>query len=248
MPPGQQAAEQLVLLDGHCTHQHGLALFVAVLDLGDNRPVLARLRLIHDVVVVLALVGTVGGNLHNVQLVDGAELLLLRHGGTGHTGQLVIQTEVVLESDGGQGLVLAGHGHVLLGLDGLVQAVGIPPAEHQTAGVLVHDDNLAVLHDIVDVPLHHAVGLDGLVDVVGEGSVLRVGQIVHVEELLRLGDAPGGQHGGAGLLIDDVIRVRLGGILFLLVVHLDDRLLLHAGDQHLCHVIQLGGLLRPGRR
>ena len=30
-----------------------------------------------------------------------------------------------------------------------------------------------------------------LVDVVGEGSVLRVGQILHVEELLRLGDAPG---------------------------------------------------------
>ena len=70
-----------------------------------------------------------------------------------------------------------------------------------------------------------------------------VGQILHVEELLRLGDAPGGEHGGLGLLIHDVVRVRLGGILFLLVVHLDDRLLLQAGDEHLCHVIELGGLL-----
>ena len=216
---------------------------MAVLDLLDDRPVLACLGLVHHVVVVVALVGPVGGDLHNVQLVDGAELLLLRHGGAGHAGQLVVQAEVVLEGDGGQGLVLAGHGDVLLSLDGLVQAVGVAPAEHQTAGELVHDDNLAVLHHIVDVPLHHAVGLDGLVDVVGEGSVLRVGQILHVEELLRLGDAPGGEHGGLGLLIHDVVRVRLGGILFLLVVHLDDRLLLQAGDEHLCHVIELGGLL-----
>ena len=35
-------------------------------------------------------------------------------------------------------------------------------------GELVHDDHLAVLDDVVDVLLHHAVGLDGLVDVVGQ--------------------------------------------------------------------------------
>ncbi|CAN4048641.1 hypothetical protein EJMLMN_EJMLMN_09525, partial [Dysosmobacter welbionis] len=104
--PGQQAAEQLVLLNGHGTHQHGLALGVAVLDLLDDRSVLACLGLVHHVVVVVALVGPVGGDLHNVQLVDGAELLLLRHGGAGHAGQLVVQAEVVLEGDGGQGLVL----------------------------------------------------------------------------------------------------------------------------------------------
>ena len=86
------------------------------------------------------------------------------------------------------------------------------------------------------------MGLDGLVDVVGQGGVLRVGQVLHVEELLRLGNAPGSQHGGLGLLVDDVVGVGIG-VLFLLVVHLDHHLLFQAGDEHLRHVVQLGGLV-----
>jgi hypothetical protein len=60
----------------------------------------------------------------------------------------------------------------LLGLDGLVQAFVVAAADHQAAGELVHDDDLAVLDDVVDVPLHDAVGLDRLVDVVGDRHVL----------------------------------------------------------------------------
>ena len=125
---------------------------------------------------------------------------------------------------------------MLLGLNGLVQAVGVPAAEHQTAGELVDDDDLAVLHHVVHVPLHGAVGLQGLVDVVAEGGVAGVGQVLHVEELLGLGDAPGGQRGGLGLLVHDVVRVDVG-VLFLLVVHLDHNLLFQAGDEHLSHVV-----------
>ena len=83
-PLFQHVGELLRLLDGHGAHQHGLALLVALGDLVDHRPELADLGLVHHVVVVVALVGPVGGDLHNVQLVDGAELLLLRHGGAGH--------------------------------------------------------------------------------------------------------------------------------------------------------------------
>ena len=42
---------------------------------------------------------------------------------------------------------------VLLGLDGLMQTLGVAAAEHQTAGELVDDDDLAVLDHIVHVPL-----------------------------------------------------------------------------------------------
>ena len=52
------------------------------------------------------------------------------------------------------------HVHVLLGLDGLMQTLGVAAAEHETAGELVDDDDLAVLDDVVDVALHDAVGLD----------------------------------------------------------------------------------------
>ena len=77
---------------------------------------------------------------------------------------------------------------------------------------------------------------------VGEGGVGGIGEVVDVEELLRLGDAPGGEGGGFGLLIHHVIGVEIG-VLLLLVVYLDHHLLFEPGYQHLGHVVELGGLL-----
>ena len=238
----EHVGQLLRLLNGHGAHQDRLALLVALLDLAHHRPQLARLGLVHHVVVVNALHGLVGGDLHDVQLVDGAELFLLGHSGTGHAGELVIEAEVVLEGDGSQGLGLVGHLHVLLGLDGLVQALVIPAAEHQAAGELVHDDDLSVLDHVVDVPLHHAVSLDGLVNVVRQGGILGVGQILNVEGLLGLLDAPGGEGSGAGLLVHDIVRIDVD-VLFLLVVHLGNTLAGELGDELIHHSIELGGLL-----
>ena len=226
----QKAGEELRLLDGHGAHQHGLALLVALLDLVDDGPVLAHLVFVDHVVVVDAGQGLVGGDLHHVQGVGAVELVLLGHGGARHAGELVVEAEVVLEGDGGQGLGLPGHGDALLSLDGLVKALGIAAAEHETAGELVHDDDLAVLDHVVDVPLHEAPGPDGLVDVVGEGGVLGIGQVLQVEGLLRLGDAVGGQGDGAGLLVHDIVGV-LVGVLLLLGVHAGHHLALEAGDE-----------------
>ena len=85
------------------------------------------------------------------------------------------------------------------------------------------------------------MGLQGLVDVVVQGGVAGVGQVLHMEELLRLGNAPGSEGGGLGLLVHDVVSVD-SGVLFLLVVHLDHNALFQAGDEHLRHVVHLGGL------
>ena len=232
----------LRLFNGDGAHQNGLSLLVALLDLPDDGTELARFILIHHIVVVNALDRAVGGDLHNVQFIDGAKLLLLGHGSTRHAGELVVQAEVVLEGDGGQGLGFVGYLHVLLGLDGLVEALVIAAAEHQAAGELVHDDDLALFDHIVDVPLHHAVGLDGLVDVVGEGGVLRGGQVFNLEGLLRLLDASGGEGSGARLLIDDIVGVDVD-VLLLLGVHLGDALALQTGDELVHDGVQLGGLL-----
>ena len=239
---GEHFAHQLGDLDGNGAHQHRLALLVAGLDLLHNGPVLARLGLVHHVRLVNAGQGPVGGDLHDVQGVDGAELLLLGHGRAGHAGELAVQAEIILEGDGGKGLGLPGHGDVLLGLDGLVQALVVPPAVHQPAGELVHDDDLAVLDHIVDVPAHHAPGLQGLVDMVGEGGVLRVGEVCNVEGLLRLLDAPGGEGGGAGLLVHDVVRVHVG-VLFLFRVGAGHPQHLQPGHKVVRQLIELGGLL-----
>ena len=63
-----------------------------------------------------------------------------------------------------------------------------------------------------------------------------------MEELLCLGDAPGGEGGVAGLLVDDIVGVH-GLVLLGLVVGLGDDHLLQAPDEHLRHVVHLGGFL-----
>ena len=214
---------------------------MALLDLADDGAVLAVLGLIYGVLVVDTDDGTVGGDLHDVQLVNGGKFLLLRQRRTGHAGELLIQAEIVLEGDGGQSLALPLDGHMLLGLDGLMQTLGVAAAEHQTAGELVHDDDLAVLENVVHVPLHDAVGLDGLIDVVGDGAVFGVGEILQAEKVLCLGNAPSRQRGGLGLFVHDVVGVDVRGFLGL-VVRFRHHIFLQAGGKLLGHVVQLGGL------
>ena len=82
--------------------------------------------------------------------------------------ELLVLAEVVLEGDGRERLVLALDLDLLLGFDRLVQAVAPAPPRHQAAGELVDDDDLAVLHHVVDVAVEQRVGAQRLVDVVLE--------------------------------------------------------------------------------
>ena len=205
----QHLGQDLALFHADGAHQHGLTVLVALHDLLDDRAVLAVHGLVDGVRVVHALAGAVGGHGDDVQAVDLGELGGFGLGGTGHAGQLFVHPEVVLEGDGGQRLALGGDLHALLGLDGLMQALVVAAADHQTARELIDDDDLAVLDHIVDIPLHDAVSLDGLVDVVGQGHVLGGGQVLNVEVGLRFLDAAGGQGTGLVLFVHDVIAVGL---------------------------------------
>ena len=178
-------------------------------------------------------------------MVNLPELVRLGLGGAGHARQLIVHSKVILEGDGGQGLAFVGHLHPLLGLNGLVETLVVPPANHQAAGELIHDDDLTVLHHIVHVLLHHPVGLDGLVDVVGQGQILRVVEAFDVEVFLRLFGPPGGDGGGAGLLVHDVVRLQL--VLVLLGVHLPHPQHPQGTGKAVRHLVQLGGLVPPAR-
>ena len=90
-----------------------------------------------------------------------------------------------------------------------MQTLVVAAADHQASGELVHDDDLTVLDHIVDIPLHHAVGLDGLIDVVGKGHVLGGGKVLDLEVGFGLLDAAGGQGAGLVLFVHDVIAVGL---------------------------------------
>ena len=123
-----------------------------------------------------------------------------------------------------------------------MQALVVSAADHQAARELIDDDDFAVLHDVVNVPLHHAVGLDGLIDVVGEGHILSGSEVLDLEIFLRLLDALGGQGAGLVLLVHDVIAVGLL-VSLQLVFQLDHDALAQGADKagHLC--VQAGGIL-----
>ena len=237
----EKLRQKLRFFDRDRADQHRLALGMAFLDLRDDRAVFARLGLIDDVRVVDTDDGLVRRDLHDVQIVDAGEFLFLGQRRAGHAGELAVQAEEILEGDGGERLVFACDLDALLGLDGLMQTLVIAAAVHEAAGKFVDDDDLAVLDDVVNIALHEASCLHGLIDVVRERGVFRIGQIFHVEELLGLFNALLRERDGAVLFIDDVIAVVL--ILQLLAVRRGEDLLFQAGDEIIRHFIQLGRFL-----
>ena len=169
-----------------------------------------------------------------------AELGLLGECRARHTRELGIETEVILEGDGGKRLGLLLDVDMLLGFNRLVQTVVVPSAGHETTGERIDDDDLAVLDDVVHIALHDAVGADRLVDMVRDGRVFGVGIIIEVEELLRLGNACGGQDDGLCLFVNDIVGV-VGDLLgVLLVVGLLDDLLFQRAGKVVRQRIQLG--------
>ena len=169
----QQLADVFGGLDGGGTYQDRPALGLAVLDVGDDRLVLLFLGQVDQVVEVLARDRLVGRDHHHVQTIDLAELESLGIGGTGHAGQLVVETEVVLESGRGEGLALGLNVHPLLRFDSLVQALGETATRHGTAGVLVDQDHLAVLHDVLDIAVEQLVRTQAGVNVSQQTEVVR---------------------------------------------------------------------------
>ncbi len=136
------------------------------------------------------------------------ELFRLGVGGSGHTRQLVIQTEQVLKRDRRQRLRLFFDLDVFFGFDRLVQSVRPAPTRHQTPGKLVDDHHLAFFGDhIVDVALVQRVRAQRLLHVVVVRDVLRVIQVVDLQQLLHPLDARIGQHRRVMLLIDGIVHV-----------------------------------------
>ena len=232
-------------LDGDGTHQHRCAGIVDLLDLIHNRLELLLLGLVYRVVQIDSLYRTVGGNADNIHEIDVPELLLLGLSGTGHAGLLVKLVEEILEGDGGQGSGLTLHVHMLLRLDGLVETVGITAARHDTAGKLIDDEHLIILHHIVLVSVHQVVGPECQDNVVLDLQILGIRQVFNMEEFLHLLDTILGQVDGLLLFIHDEVA---GLLDFLAENGVDLRelcgfLTLHQlSGQHIADLIELGGL------
>ncbi len=153
--------------------------------------------------------GTIRRDDDDIEFVDLCELFGLGVRRAGHAGQLAVLAEVVLEGDGGERLIFPFDLDFFLGLDRLVQAVAPAPPRHQAAGELVHDDDFAVLHHVVDVALEQGVRAQRLVRVVEQRHVRRIVQSarLHTKRQHQLGylHASLGQRHRLVLFVDDVV-------------------------------------------
>jgi hypothetical protein len=151
--------------------------------------VLEVLGLVDQVGLVDALEVAVGGDRHHLERVGAGELGGLGERRAGHAGELVVHAEVVLEGDRGEGLVLLLDLHPLLGLDGLVQALGPAAALEDATGELVDDLHLAVLEDVVLVALVELLGPQGGLELVHQVLLHGVVEVLEAERGLDLGHA-----------------------------------------------------------
>ncbi len=205
----EQLTEVLRRLDGDRADEHRLALLVALLDVLDDRVELRLDGLEDEVVLVVARDGDVGRDLHDVQVVDLDELLLLRLRGTRHAAELLVEAEVVLQGDRGERLMLFLDRNAFLGLDRLVEALAPAPALHDAAGELVDDLHFVVLHDVVDVALVERLRLERLDQVVDELDVRRVVEVVDLERALDLLDSRLARSDRLVLLVVEVVVLGL---------------------------------------
>ena len=125
---------------------------------------------------ILTLNRTVGRNFDAGEIINVAKLGFFSHCGTGHTCQFGIKAEIVLESDGSQGLVFRLNTHPFLRFNGLMQAIGLTPAFHHTAGKLINDDNLVVFDNIVNIANVHLMSTQRLVYVMNQTDVADIVQ------------------------------------------------------------------------
>ena len=189
------------------THEDGLTAFVAFHNLVYDRALFAVERRIHHIGQIDALHGAVGGDLHNVERVDRSKLRFFRFRRTRHTRKLLVKTEIVLEGNGRVRLIFAAHFHAFLCFDRLVQTVGISSADHKTARKFVHDDDFAVVYDIIFVELEKLMRFERLLNVVVEVGVLDLRDVVNAEKPLCLSRAAIGELHRFILAVDDIIPI-----------------------------------------
>ena len=178
---------------------------MALDDFPHDSTVLGVLGLVDDVGQVLTDGRFIGRNDVDVELINLIEFVFFRLSRTGHAGQLVVHTEVVLEGNRSQSLAFALDLDGFLSFNGLMQAIAVTAAEHETARKFVDDDDFAVFNDVVLVAVHHEASPQGLDDQVVQIEVFVVEHVADAEHLFDFGDTGIGRGDGLLLFIHRVV-------------------------------------------
>ena len=203
----QHGAELFRTIDGDRADQCRLALFGALLDLFDNGFEFLALGSIDDVGLLDAPHLAIRGNDGDVEFIDFPKFFRFGFRSTGHAGKLLVHAEIILEGDRRERLVFLLDAESLFGFDSLMKTITPAASRHQAAGELIDNDDLAFLHDILDIALVQRVRAQRLVDVVQDFHVRHVGKIIHGQKIFAAAEAFFGQCHGAVLFIDLIIDI-----------------------------------------
>ena len=105
------------------------------------------------------------------------EFPALRRSGSRHATLFFVFIKEILEGDGRLCQVFRLDLHAFLCFNRLVESVRITSAFHDPSGKGIHDQDFSVPDDVVHIPLHKIMRLDGQEDVVPDIHVLFIGKI-----------------------------------------------------------------------
>ena len=162
--PFEHLTQHLGSFNGNGPHKHRLTLVVEFLDFINGGFEFFPFGFVNDIGKIDPCHFLVGGNDHHFQFIDIIELRRFRVCRTGHAGQLFVHTEVILKGHRGQRLVFTGNFYPLLGLHRLMQAVAPPTSRHHSSREFIHDDDLVVFDDVLDIFFKEPEGFHQLLD------------------------------------------------------------------------------------
>ena len=182
----QHTTQKFRYLDRDRTNQYrlsfGMCFFYCIADCS----VFFLLRLIYSIIQILTDDRLIGRDFYNVHSVDLTELLLLCQRRTCHTALLFKFVEEILECNGRQRLTLTFHLYMFLRLNRLMQTIRITASRHDTSGKFIYDQYFIILNHIILVTEHQVMRTECQDNVMLDFQVLRISQIVQMEELLYL--------------------------------------------------------------
>ncbi len=111
----------------------------------------------------------------------------------------------------GVGYGLALHFDVFFCFDRLMQTVGVATARHEPSRELIHDYDLAVLHNIVAVALEYGLRLERVLGIMNKLEVVLSVDVSDIQHLFELGDALVRKGCRAVLLVDGIVVFKLQG-------------------------------------
>ena len=178
----KQRAQFLGRINIDRADQYRLPFVMGFSNGADNRFQLLFSCFIYRILMIDTRNRLIGRNLHYIHTVDIAELFFLGERGTGHTCFFLKFIKEILEGNSRQRLTLPFYLHMLLCLDGLMQTVRITASRHDTSGKLIHNQYLIVFHHIILITEHQIMRPQREYDIMLDFQILRVSQILNLEE------------------------------------------------------------------